>query len=34
VPGDAAVVKELAAVKARGAERARREKAAYGKFFD
>lgn len=34
VPGDAAVVKELAAVKARAAERAKREKAAYGKFFD
>jgi peptidyl-prolyl isomerase D len=34
VPGDAAVLKELAAVKARAAERARREKATYGKFFD
>lgn len=34
VKGDAAVVKELANVKARAAERARREKAAYGKFFD
>ena len=33
VPGDAAVLKELAAVKAKAAERARREKAAYGKFF-
>ncbi|KFZ06591.1 hypothetical protein V501_07257 [Pseudogymnoascus sp. VKM F-4519 (FW-2642)] len=34
VPGDAAVVKELGAVKTRAAERARKEKAAYGKFFD
>lgn len=34
VPSDAAVVKELAAVKLRAAERAKREKAVYGKFFD
>jgi len=33
VPGDAAVVKELAAVKKGAAERARKEKAAYSKFF-
>ena len=33
VPGDAAVVKELAAVKKTAAERAKKEKAAYSKFF-
>jgi peptidyl-prolyl isomerase D len=33
VPGDAAVVKELAAVKKSAAERAKKEKAAYSKFF-
>lgn len=33
VPGDAAVVKELSAVKKNVAERARKEKAAYSKFF-
>ncbi|MCJ1362818.1 peptidyl-prolyl cis-trans isomerase cpr6 [Acarospora aff. strigata] len=32
-PGDAAVAKELAAVKKRAAEQARKEKAAYSKFF-
>ncbi len=33
VPGDAAVTKELAAVKRMAAERAKKEKAAYSKFF-
>ncbi|RAL59041.1 hypothetical protein DID88_009069 [Monilinia fructigena] len=33
VPGDAAVVKELSAVKRNVAERAKKEKAAYSKFF-
>jgi peptidyl-prolyl isomerase D len=33
VPGDAAVVKELADVKKKSAERAKKEKAAYSKFF-
>ncbi|TGO57373.1 hypothetical protein BCON_0066g00220 [Botryotinia convoluta] len=33
VPGDAAVVKELSAVKKNAAERAKKEKAAYSKFF-
>jgi peptidyl-prolyl isomerase D len=33
VPGDAAVVKELTAVKKNAAERAKKEKAAYSKFF-
>ena len=33
VPGDAAVLKELAAVKKAAAERAKKEKAAYSKFF-
>jgi peptidyl-prolyl isomerase D len=33
VPGDAAVVKELAIVKKAAAERAKKEKAAYSKFF-
>jgi peptidyl-prolyl isomerase D len=33
VPGDAAVVKELAAVKKSAADRAKKEKAAYSKFF-
>jgi peptidyl-prolyl isomerase D len=33
VPNDAAVVKELAAVKKSAAERAKKEKAAYSKFF-
>jgi peptidyl-prolyl isomerase D len=33
VPGDAAVVKELATVKKNAAERAKKEKAAYSKFF-
>lgn len=33
VPGDGAVVKELAAVKKNIAERAKKEKAAYSKFF-
>lgn len=33
VPGDAAVMKELAGVKRMAAERTRREKAAYSKFF-
>jgi peptidyl-prolyl isomerase D len=33
VPGDAAVIKELAAVKKAAAERAKKEKAAYSKFF-
>ncbi|TAQ89384.1 hypothetical protein B7494_g2261 [Chlorociboria aeruginascens] len=33
VPGDAAVVKELAQVKKNAAERAKKEKAAYSKFF-
>jgi len=33
VPGDAAVVKELAIVKKNAAERAKKEKAAYSKFF-
>jgi peptidyl-prolyl isomerase D len=33
VPGDAAVVKELAAVKKSAAERAKKEKAQYSKFF-
>ncbi len=33
VPGDAAVVKELAVVKKVSAERAKKEKAAYSKFF-
>jgi peptidyl-prolyl isomerase D len=33
VPGDAAVVKELALVKKAAAERAKKEKAAYSKFF-
>lgn len=32
-PGDAAVTKELAAVKKRAAEQAKKEKAAYKKFF-
>lgn len=32
-PGDAAVTKELAAVKNRAAEQAKKEKAAYQKFF-
>lgn len=34
VPGDAAISKELAVVKAKAAERARKEKAAYSKFFN
>ena len=33
VPGDAAVVKELAAVKKSATERAKKEKAQYSKFF-
>jgi len=33
VPGDGAVTKELAAVKKAAADRARKEKAAYSKFF-
>ena len=33
VPGDAAVVKELASVKKVRAERVKKEKAAYSKFF-
>ena len=33
VPNDAAVVKELAQVKKAAAERAKKEKAAYSKFF-
>lgn len=33
VPGDAAVQKELASVKKVAADRAKKEKAAYGKFF-
>lgn len=33
VPGDAAVLKELAAVKKSAADRAKKEKAAYSKFF-
>jgi peptidyl-prolyl isomerase D len=33
VPGDAAVMKELAGVKRMAVERAKKEKAAYGKFF-
>lgn len=33
VPGDAAVVKELASVKKASSERAKKEKAAYSKFF-
>ncbi len=33
VPGDAAIAKELAAVKKSAAERAKKEKAAYSKFF-
>ncbi len=33
VPNDAAVVKELKAVKKASAERAKKEKAAYSKFF-
>jgi peptidyl-prolyl isomerase D len=33
IPGDAAVVKELAEVKKRATERAKKEKAAYSKFF-
>jgi peptidyl-prolyl isomerase D len=33
VPGDAAVVKELTAVKKSAAERAKKEKAQYSKFF-
>ena len=33
VPGDAAVVKELATVKKAAVERAKKEKAAYSKFF-
>lgn len=33
VPGDAAVVKELSTVKKKVAERAKKEKAAYSKFF-
>ena len=33
VPGDVAVVKELTAVKKGAAERAKKEKAAYSKFF-
>lgn len=33
VPGDAAVTKELAGVKRMAAERAKKEKAAYSKFF-
>jgi peptidyl-prolyl isomerase D len=33
VPGDAAVGKELAAIKKSAAERAKKEKAAYSKFF-
>ena len=32
-PGDAAVAKELAAVKKRAADQAKKEKAAYQKFF-
>lgn len=34
VPGDAAITKELGAVKKRAAEQAKKEKAAYKKFFD
>jgi peptidyl-prolyl isomerase D len=33
VPGDAAITKELAGVKKAATERAKKEKAAYGKFF-
>ena len=33
VPGDAAITKELAAVKKAAADRAKKEKAAYSKFF-
>ncbi|KAL3424228.1 peptidyl-prolyl cis-trans isomerase [Phlyctema vagabunda] len=33
VPGDAAITKELSAVKKASAERAKKEKAAYSKFF-
>ncbi|KAI9048574.1 hypothetical protein LZ554_007407 [Drepanopeziza brunnea f. sp. 'monogermtubi'] len=33
VPGDSAIAKELAAVKKSAAERAKKEKAAYSKFF-
>ncbi|MCJ1298776.1 peptidyl-prolyl cis-trans isomerase cpr6 [Hypocenomyce scalaris] len=33
-PGDAAITKELGAVKKRAAEHAKKEKAAYKKFFD
>ncbi|TGO85814.1 hypothetical protein BPOR_0361g00070 [Botrytis porri] len=33
IPGDAAVVKELSTVKKNAAERAKKEKAAYSKFF-
>ncbi|KAI9813291.1 MAG: peptidyl-prolyl cis-trans isomerase cpr6 [Pycnora praestabilis] len=34
VPGDAAIAKELGAVKKRATERTKKEKAAYKKFFD
>lgn len=34
VPGDAAIAKELSGVKAKAAERAKKEKAAYSKFFE
>ncbi|KAF2458706.1 40 kDa peptidyl-prolyl cis-trans isomerase [Lineolata rhizophorae] len=34
VPGDKAIVNELAAVKKKAAERAKKERAAYAKFFD
>lgn len=34
VPNDAAVAKDLAAAKARSAERLKKEKAAYKKFFE
>lgn len=33
-PGDAAISKELGAVKKRAADQAKKEKAAYKKFFD
>ena len=33
-PGDAAITKELNGVKKKAAEQARKEKAAYKKFFD
>ena len=33
-PGDAAIVKELATVRAKAQEQARKERAAFKKFFD